>query len=111
MLRFRRPPRSFLVFLLAVVGIGAAFGHTVNGAGIAVFFFFIAAIDPKPAWNYQYGKPGTHDDGRIYGRFNSHQRVSATSPKEIRSLPNGWLVRPRYMRDSALRQGRLHRRD
>ena len=48
----------------------------------------IAGIDPKPAWNYLYGKPGTHDDGRAYGRFNSWQRVGATSPKEIRRLPN-----------------------
>ena len=77
-----------MIFLLAVVGTGAAFGHAVNAAGIAVFFFFIAGIDPKPAWNYLYGKPGTHDDGRAYGRFNSWQRVGATSPKEIRRLPN-----------------------
>jgi len=87
-LRFRRPPRSFVVFLLAVIGIGAALGHVVNAAGLATFFFFIAAIDPKPAWNYQFGKPGTHDDGRAYGRFNSWQRVSATSPEELRRLPN-----------------------
>ena len=53
MLRFRRPPRSFVIFLLAVVGVGAALGHVVNAAGIAVFFFFIAGIDPKPAWKFQ----------------------------------------------------------
>ena len=88
MLRFRRPPRSFVVFLFVFLAIGGAVGHIVNAAGLAVFFFFIAAIDPKPSWTYQFGKPGTHDDGRVYGRFNSHQRVSATSPKEIRRLPN-----------------------
>jgi hypothetical protein len=87
MLRFRRPPRSFVVFLLAVVGIGAAVGHAVNAAGLAAFFFFIASIEAKPAWKFWFDKPGTHDDGRIYGRFNSWQRVGATSPKEIARLP------------------------
>lgn len=87
MLRFRRPPRSFVIFLLGVVAVGAALGHLVNAAGLAVFFFFVAAIDPKPAWKFQYGKPGTDDDGRVYGRFNSWQRVSATSPREIARLP------------------------
>ena len=76
-----------MILLLAVVAIGAAFGHILNALGVAAFLFFVAAIDPKPAWKFQYGKPGTHDDGRMYGRFNSWQRVSATSPKEIARLP------------------------
>ena len=86
MLRFRKPPRSFVCFLLVVVALGSAFGHAVDAAGLAAFFFFVAAIDPKPAWKFWYGKPGSQYDGRGW-RFNSWQRVGATSPKEIRQLP------------------------
>jgi hypothetical protein len=86
MLRFRRPPLSFVVFLLVVLGIGAAFGHLINAAGLALFCFFVAAIDPKPAWKFWYGKPGNQYNGRGWA-FNSYQRVGATSPKEIRELP------------------------
>jgi hypothetical protein len=87
MLRFRKPPLSLVCFLAAVVGIGGAFGHLVNALGFAAFFFFVAGIDPKPAWSFWFGKPGTQYDGRGW-KFNSWQRVGATSPKEIRSLPN-----------------------
>jgi hypothetical protein len=86
MLRIRRPPRSFVIFLLLVVAIGAAVGHAVNAAGLAAFFFFIASIDAKPAWSFWFGKPGNQYDGRGWA-FNSNQRVGATSPKEIRDLP------------------------
>jgi hypothetical protein len=86
MLRFRKPPRSFVIFLLLIVGIGAAVGHTINGLGLAVFCFFVAGIDPKPAWKFWYGKPGNQYNGRGWA-FNSYQRVGATSPKEIRELP------------------------
>jgi hypothetical protein len=87
MLRFRKPPLSLVCFLAAVVGIGAAFGHLVNALGFAAFFFFVAGIDPKPAWSFWFGKPGSQYDGRGW-KFNSRQRVGATSQKEIRSLPN-----------------------
>jgi hypothetical protein len=83
----RKPPRSLVIFLLVVVGIGAAVGHVVNAAGLAFFFFFIAAIEPKPAWKFWFGKPGNQYDGRGW-QLNSWQRVGATSPKEIRRLPN-----------------------
>lgn len=86
MLRIRKPPLSFVCFLLGVVAIGAAFGHLVNALGVALFFFFVAGIDPKPAWKFWYGKQGNQYDGRGW-RFNSWQRVDATSPKEIRDLP------------------------
>ena len=86
MLCFRRPPRSFVVFLLLIVGIGAAVGHVVNAAGLAAFFFFIASIEPKPAWKFWFGKPGNQYDGKGWSFF-SWQRVGATSPKEIRELP------------------------
>jgi hypothetical protein len=86
MLRFRKPPRSFVLFLLIVVGIGVFTRHEVDAAGIAAFCFFVAAIDPKPAWNFWYGKPGNQYNGRGWA-FNSYQRVGATSPKEIRELP------------------------
>jgi hypothetical protein len=87
MLRLRRPPRSFVIFLLAVVAIGALIGHAVDAAGLAAFFFFVASIDPKPAWKFWFGKPGNQYDGKGWA-FNSWQRVGATSPKEIRELPD-----------------------
>jgi len=87
MLTFRRPPRSLLIFLALIVGVGAALGHTVNAAGFAAFCFFVSSIEPKPAWKFHYGKPGTQDDGRAAGRFTSWRRASATSPKEIARLP------------------------
>jgi hypothetical protein len=87
MLRLRRPPRSFVVFLVLVVGVGAAVGHAVNALGLAAFLFFVAGIDPKPAWTFWYGKPGTQYDGRGW-RFNSWQRVGMTSPKDMRQSPD-----------------------
>ena len=87
MLIFRKPPLSFVLFLLAMIGIGAAVGHLVNAAGIAAFCFFVASIDPKPAWNFWYGKQGNQYDGKGW-RFNSWQRVDVTSPKELRKLPD-----------------------
>jgi hypothetical protein len=86
MLRFRKPPRSFVVFLLLVIGIGTAVGHAVNAAGLAAFFFFVASIEAKPAWKFWYGKPGNQYKGGGWA-MNSYQRVGATSPKEIRDLP------------------------
>lgn len=86
MLRFRKPPRSFVAFLLTVVGIGVFTRHEVDATGIAAFCFFVAAIDPKPAWKFWFGKPGNQYNGRGWAFF-SHQRVGATSPKEIRELP------------------------
>jgi len=87
MLRFRKPPRSLILFLFAVVAIGAAFGHLINALGFAAFFFFVAGIDPKPAWKFWYGKPGNQYDGKGW-RFNSWQRVGMTSPKEMRQSPD-----------------------
>jgi hypothetical protein len=86
MLRFRKPPRSFVCFLALVVAGGTLLGYPIDAAGLALFFFFVAAIDPKPAWKFWYGKPGNQYDGKGWA-FNSYQRVGATSPKEIRALP------------------------
>jgi hypothetical protein len=86
MLRFRKPPLSFVLFLLVMVGIGAAVGHTVNAAGVSVFLLFVNSIEAKPAWNFWYGKPGNQYKGGGWA-LNSWQRVGATSPKEIRELP------------------------
>jgi hypothetical protein len=86
-LRFRRPPRSLLVFLGIVIAAGALIGHPIDAAGIALFCLFISSIDAKPAWKFQFDPPGDVDSGRACGRFGSWQRVSATSPKEIAALP------------------------
>jgi hypothetical protein len=48
---------------------------------------FISSIEGKPSWRFWFDKPGTPDNGRNFGRFNSGQRVGATSPKEIARLP------------------------
>ena len=87
MLRFRRPQRSLLVFLLLVVAAGALLGHPIDAAGVALFFLFISSIDPKPAWRFHFDPPGDVDSGRASGRLRSWQRVGATSPKEIAALP------------------------
>jgi hypothetical protein len=87
MLIFRKPPVSFVLFLLAVIGIGAAVGHLVNAVGLAAFCFFVASIDPKPAWNFWYGKPGNQYDGKGW-RFTTGQRAGMTSPKEMRQAPD-----------------------
>jgi hypothetical protein len=88
MLRFRRPARSLLLFLAVPVGVGAALGDVATGGGIALFFLFISSIEPKPAWRFWFDPPGDEDSGRAAGRFNSWQRVGATSPKEISRLPS-----------------------
>jgi hypothetical protein len=88
MLLFRRPARSLLIFLGCLIAVGALFGHAINAAGVAVFFLFISSIEPKPAWRFHFDPPGDVDSGRSTGRFNSWQRVGATSPKEIARLPS-----------------------
>jgi hypothetical protein len=88
MLIFRRPPRSLVIFLTCLIAVGALLGHALNAAGIAVFFLFISSIEAKPAWKFWFDPPGDEDSGRATGRFNSWQRVGATSPKEIARLPD-----------------------
>lgn len=88
MLIFRRPPRSLLFFLLVVIALGALLGHVLDATGLAAFFLFISSIEPKPSWRFWFGAPGDQDSGRACGRFNSWQRVGATSPKEIARLPD-----------------------
>jgi hypothetical protein len=77
------------LFLGLVVAVGVVLGHPIDGAGVAVFFLFISSIDAKPSWKFWYDPPGDVDSGRSTGRFNSSQRVGATSPKEIARLPCG----------------------
>jgi hypothetical protein len=88
MLQLRRPPRSFVIFLILVVGIGALIGHAINALGLAAFCFFVACIEAKPAWKFWYGKQGSQYEGGKGWRFNSWQRVDVTDPKELRRLPD-----------------------
>jgi len=91
-LRFRKPPVSFVCFLLFVVGLGAVTGSFFDAVGVAAFFFFVASIDPKPAWKFWYDPPAKRESGRASCAINSYQRVGATSPKEIRQLPDdSWI--------------------
>jgi hypothetical protein len=87
MLRFRKPPASFVCFLVALVGLGAATGYAIDGVGFAAFCFFVASIDAKPAWKFWYDPPARRETGRASCAVNSWQRVGATSPQEIRQLP------------------------
>lgn len=87
MLRFRKPPTSFVCFLLAVVVIGAATGYFIDALGLAAFFLFVASIEAKPAWKFWWDPPAKRETGRASCAVNSYQRVGAMSPKEIRQLP------------------------
>ena len=94
MLRVRKPPVSFVCFLLIVVALGAAAGYLVDAVGLAAFFFFVASIDPKPAWKFWWDPPAKRESGRASCAINSSQRVGAMSPKEIRRLPDDrWIGR------------------
>jgi hypothetical protein len=90
-LRFRKPPVSFICFLLVVVGLGTAAGYLIDAVGIAAFCFFVASIDAKPAWKFWYDPPAKRETGRASCAINSYQRVGAMSPKEIRQLPDDRL--------------------
>lgn len=98
MLRFRKPPMSFVCFLLFVVGLGAATGYFGDAVGVAAFFFFIGSIEAKPSWKFWWDPPAKRESGRASCAINSYQRVGATSPKEIRQLPNDrWFGRDRKL--------------
>jgi len=86
-LQLGRPAASLVVFLAALVGIGAGFGHAIDMAGVAAFLLFVASISAKPAWKFWYDPPAKRETGRATCAINSWQRVGAMSPKEIRQLP------------------------
>ena len=88
MLQLGRPAFSLLVFLAVLVGIGAVFGHAIDMAGVALFLFFVSSISAKPAWKFWYDPPAKRETGRASCAISSWQRVGATSPKEIRQLPD-----------------------
>jgi hypothetical protein len=97
-LRFRRPPLSFVCFLLLVVGLGVVTGYFFDAVGVAAFCFFVASIDAKPSWRFWYDPPAKRESGRASCAINSYQRVGATSPKEIRQLPDHrWIGRDRKL--------------
>jgi hypothetical protein len=73
-LRFQKPPISFVCFLLALVVIGAATGYLIDALGLAAFFFFVGSIDGKPAWKFWFD-PKKGMNGR------------ATTPRGARPAP------------------------
>jgi hypothetical protein len=85
-LTFGRPALSLLALLGIVIAGGAAFGHLIDAAGIALFLLFIASISGKPAWRFWFDRPGRDGSGRG-GRFTMEQRVGMTSPKELARHP------------------------
>ena len=95
MLRFRKPPISFVCFLVVIVALGGATGYLIDALGLAAFCFFVASIEAKPSWKFWYEPPAKRDSGRASLAVNSYQRVGATSPKEIRQLPDDFWMGPR----------------
>jgi len=101
MLRFRKPPISFVCFLLVIVAVGGATGYLLDALGLAAFCFFVASIEAKPSWKFWFDPPAKRESGRASCAVNSYQRVGATSPKEIRQLPDD---RAGYGRNRNLRR-------
>jgi len=62
-LRFRKPPVSFVCFLLILIGLGAATGYAIDALGVAAFCFFVASIDAKPSWKFWYDPPAKRESG------------------------------------------------
>jgi hypothetical protein len=83
----RWPAKSLWLFLGLVVGVGAAFGHVLEGAAFAVFFLFISSIDHKPAFKALFDPPGDQDSGRSAGRFLFGRFSGAMSPREQLRMP------------------------
>jgi hypothetical protein len=79
-LRLRKPPLSFVCFLLAVVAIGAATRYFIDALGLAAFFFFVASIDGKPAWKFWFD-PVKRENGRT-------TTARAASQWAQRAVPN-----------------------
>ena len=74
-----------------LVAIGAATGYVIDALGLAAFCFFVASIEAKPAWKFWFDPPAKRETGRASCAIDSYQRVGATSPKEIRQLPDDRL--------------------
>ena len=79
MLRFSKPPSSFVCFLFALVAIGAATGYFFDALGLAAFFFFVASIDGKPAWNFWFS-PQKGASGRA--------SMARAAQSQQRAVPN-----------------------
>jgi hypothetical protein len=79
-LRFRKPPVSFICFLLIVVALGAATGYLIDALGVAAFCFFVASIDGKPAWKFWFD-PVKDEKGRT-------TTARAASQWAQRAVPN-----------------------
>lgn len=84
MLTFARLSWSLLVFLLAIVGVGALIGHFFTALGVAAFVFVLGCLDGKPAWRWFFDPPGDVDSGRSSGRFFSWRRLGGDRPRHRR---------------------------
>lgn len=78
-LRLRKPPVSFVCFLLVLVGLGAATGYFIDAVGVAAFCFFVASIDGKPAWKFWF-------DPRKGG--NGRETMARAATSAPRGVPN-----------------------
>jgi hypothetical protein len=92
----RKPPISFVWFLLALLAIGAATGYLIDDLGLAAFFFFVASIDGKPAWKFWFD-PQRGAGGRAPWR---ERRYLSSEPCRTSDSANGLnpLLRPRSWR-------------
>lgn len=98
-LRFQKPPLSFVCFLLFLAALGAATGHLVDAVGVAAFFFFVASIDPKPAWKYWFAPhKGTNGRSTIARSTEFGQRAVPSKKHGERGLASS-RVDPTRRRD------------
>jgi hypothetical protein len=77
--------RSLLAFTAAIVIVGAAFGHAISAAGVAVFVFLLAAIEGKPSWRRIFN-PDRKGEGGIW-RNVSWKRTEPLRPGERITRP------------------------
>lgn len=82
MISFDRPARSLLVFLALVVAVGAAFGHAISAAIVAVFLYLLASVNAKPSWRRIFD-PDRRADSGIF-RFQTWRRAGHASPNDRR---------------------------
>jgi hypothetical protein len=87
-LRLGRPSFSLVVFLVALIAVGAAFGYAVDSVGIAAFLLFVASIDGKPAWRFWF------DPKRGMNGRKTMARATEFAPRAVPNKRRGERLYP-----------------